>query len=76
MWKSNKFTKLLVEWKVNKLDEKIAKYLNIFAKRMVEGKTDDPDHFADREKEEFLAFENMAEDEAEIVDSISDCEEM
>lgn len=76
MWKSNKFTKLLVEWKVNKLDEKIAKYLNIFAKRMVEGKRDDPDRFADREKEEFLAFENMAEDEAEIVDSISDCEEM
>ena len=76
MWKSNKFTKLLVEWKVNKLDEKIAKYLNIFAKRMVEGKTDDPDRLADREKEEFLAFENMAEDEAEIVDSISDCEEM
>ena len=76
MWKSNKFTKLLVEWKVNKLDEKIAKYLNIFAKRMVEGKRDDLDRFADREKEEFLAFENMAEDEAEIVDSISDCEEM
>ena len=72
LWKSNKFTKILVEWKVNKQDEKIAKYLNTLVKRMVEGNIEDPDGFEDGEKEEFLAFEKMAEDEAEIVDCISD----
>ena len=39
---------------------------------MVEGNIDDLDGFEEREKEEFLAFEKMAEDEAEIVDCVSD----
>ena len=34
---------ILVKWKVNKQDDKIAKYLNTFVKRLVEGKIEKED---------------------------------
>ena len=73
LWKSNSFTRKIVDLKINKLYDKIGTYLNLLVKRMVDGKKDeDLLIFEKKDKHEFILFEQMAESEAEVVNSISE----
>ena len=73
LWRSNTWTKKITEMKVQKKEYKLGRFLNLLALRMVGGKDDIVlSSWSREEQEEFKLFEQVAEEEAEEVDTISD----